>query len=560
MLRDLYELAITLQKKYISEFQPADVTLTDEFKTRFLAVLKLSGGRIEFNNATSLVQSTEGKRIYVPNQWFVMAAYFSEYVNELKLYRHHLENILSKTYPASKERSEFIKRMREASELQKNDLMKLCTSYFSTILADNDEIDKDSQKVVRFVSDYSWWFGSKTIDRNDYFVSPVLNLLGVVNVSQGYVADICFLYSSDIALLDAANQLAKGIAESAANVLFPVSEERKEYVTRLPGGLNIIVYGAPGTGKSYLLERRFGGPTMTRVVFHPEYSYFDFVGSFRPAPLYRKTDSIILAANGEIFTRGEPVIDYQFVPGPFTCVLVEAYKHPEKMYTLLIEEINRANAAAVFGEIFQLLDRNPDGSGEYTISSSKEIMDYLIGFCDLSDYVKDGVSLPSNMNIVATMNSADQGVHVLDAAFKRRWDFEYLPISVVNAVHEKTLLQYAGRQVAWGDFVNCLNDKLKDLRIEEDRLIGPYFLRPAEIERPTSFSKLLLYLWDDVLRHKRDQFFDDSIRTVADLVFGFSQHDVLLLQEKLDSLQGVLDVIENDDSSILVKNPENDEE
>jgi hypothetical protein len=150
------------------------------------------------------------------------------------------------------------------------------------------------------------------------------------------------------------------------------------------------------------------------------------------------------------------------------------------------------------------------------------------------------------MNIVATMNSADQGVNLLDAAFKRRWEFKYLKIAVSGDVHEKYILQYGGTSVYWGDLVTAINEKLKELRVEEDRLVGPYFIRPDEVGKPAATDKILLYLWDDVLRHRRDQFFSNSIRTFSDLVDNFTKYDVLQLNELIDLENSVKDFEEQE--------------
>lgn len=109
------------------------------------------------------------------------------------------------------------------------------------------------------------------------------------------------------------------------------------------------------------------------------------------------------------------------------------------------------------------------------------------------------------MNIVATMNSADQGVNIIDSAFKRRWNFKYLRIDIDNAVHKDAEIRYAGQNITWGIFITAVNEKLKYLRVNEDRLIGPYFIKPSELHNKSAIDKLLLYLWDDVLRHKRAQ-------------------------------------------------------
>ncbi len=265
-----------------------------------------------------------------------------------------------------------------------------------------------------------------------------------------------------------------------------------------------------------------------RVVFHPEYSYFDFVGTYKPVPVYKKSPELFSNVDGSTTAVGEPFIDYRFVPGPFIDALVQAWLDPDNMYTLIIEEINRANAAAVFGEVFQLLDRDVNGCSEYSYTPSEDVYRYLLSIPSMDVYVLSGIRIPSNLNIVATMNSADQGVKPVDSAFKRRWGFHYIKINFDGDFHETAILKYASRDVYWGRLVRLINKKLRSrpLYLDEDKLIGPYFIKPDELGKKHAIDKLLLYLWDDVLRHSRDAFFDSNINTFSELRERFEEQDV----------------------------------
>ncbi|WJE74200.1 AAA family ATPase (plasmid) [Bacillus mycoides] len=300
-------------------------------------------------------------------------------------------------------------------------------------------------------------------------------------------------------------------------------------------GQNLIVYGAPGTGKSHYLNGEFP-ENRRRVTFHPEYTYQDFVGSYKPVPVYRQGGTgQINDNNGEIFSKGEPLIDYRFTPGPFTLALSEALQHEDKMYTLIIEELNRANAPAVFGDLFQLLDREDDGNSTYSVTNV-EIANYLRSIEGIQKDQNDNeISIPFNLNIVATMNSADQGVFVMDSAFKRRWNFEYRPIDIQNAGHKNELIPYGRQYVKWGEFIGKINGVLSDgdIRINEDKHVGPYFIKPADLEGKSDeqkqgiiASKLLIYLWDDVVRHKRTYFFENPT-TFSDLVVRYKDGELV---------------------------------
>lgn len=276
---------------------------------------------------------------------------------------------------------------------------------------------------------------------------------------------------------------------------------------------NLIVFGAPGTGKSYKIDEEAkkaerAGNVVKRVTFYPDYSYYQFVGSYKP---YMDGDKI----------------KYRFVEGPFISILSAALnsKDNNKCFILIIEEINRANAAAVFGDFFQALDRKDDNSSKYPITPSVELADRLKELGVPSDSIHN-LRIPSNMYIWATMNSADQGVFTLDTAFKRRWDFEYLGINEGEKEIEKYHIQpSADEDYKWNDIRKMINEALIKLKINEDKQLGPFFLDCTRItvvqdsdntivldydEFSNVFkNKVLMYLFEDAARSKRDKLFND---------------------------------------------------
>ncbi len=312
---------------------------------------------------------------------------------------------------------------------------------------------------------------------------------------------------------------------------------------------NFIMYGAPGTGKSNELEKRSTvfGNRKKRITFYPDYSYAKFAGTYKPITYYKKPATTV-----EFYdTKGlgekndniinEPVIDYSFTPGPFLQALSEALLSNDP-YLLMIEEINRANAAAVFGEIFQLLDRK-NGVSDYKVMLSDEAMLYLKGrLGNEFDKVKDGIFLPSNLYIWATMNSADQGVFHMDSAFKRRWSFEYLSLNKNQEICEGKLISFGTKEYNWNTFRRVINTFLSvDCKIPEDRLIGPFFLNEAELIDSNSIkNKLLLYLRDDVLRHNHRKLFEaDTFSNIIELYDSNERVFVQVLTDKLDALPNV---------------------
>ncbi|CNJ89516.1 MULTISPECIES: McrB family protein [Yersinia] len=276
---------------------------------------------------------------------------------------------------------------------------------------------------------------------------------------------------------------------------------------------NTIYLGAPGTGKSYSIEQETNGATKVRTVFHPDMQYSDFVGSLRPR----------MVNDGEIRS-----IHYEFRPGPFTNAYIQAKNNKNQSVFLIIEEINRAPAAAVFGDLFQLLD--PDSM--YEIDIDPDMLDYINE--NISEQIEK-LSLPANLTILATMNSSDQGVNSLDTAFKRRWAIKYMSIDYTKATPGTLTIPVQGRtcEIEWKNFAKIINERLMTLGVPEDRLLGHRFLSVNDLcdsqsAYDTLCYKLFVYLWDDVLRHgKRHSIFATEsgeyvLGTFGQLVAAFS--------------------------------------
>ena len=258
---------------------------------------------------------------------------------------------------------------------------------------------------------------------------------------------------------------------------------------------NIIYFGAPGTGKSYNLNKDMEALTADyeRVTFHPDYSYANFVGTYKPVP------------------KGES-ISYEYVPGPFMRSLVKALKNPENPFLLIIEEINRANVAAVFGDVFQLLDRDSDNESRYSIETTEDMRSYLKKELN-EDF--DKIKIPSNLFIWATMNSADQGVFPMDTAFKRRWDFKYFGINHNEELISNIKVELNGQLISWNNLRKAINEELLSYRINEDKLLGPFFAFNEYLETDITVdefkeifkNKIIMYLFEDAARSKRNELF-----------------------------------------------------
>ncbi|PIP98559.1 MULTISPECIES: AAA family ATPase [unclassified Shewanella] len=263
--------------------------------------------------------------------------------------------------------------------------------------------------------------------------------------------------------------------------------------TSTSAGENIIYYGAPGTGKSHKIDGLATDGNSIRTVFHSETQYSDFVGCLKPCMV-----------DGDI--------SYQFRPGPFSLALVKAASDEQQCF-LVIEEINRAAAAAVFGDIFQLLDRRTDGRSQYSIDVVDADFKGYLETRAASLLVNGKLILPANLSLLATMNSSDQAVMPMDSAFKRRWQFEY--VSIEGDVYPRgDFVINVGTElfsVSWEVLSKVINAQLSEAQIPEDRLLGPWFISEKELENSQGMlaGKLSMYLWEDVLRHAhREVIFD----------------------------------------------------
>jgi len=261
-----------------------------------------------------------------------------------------------------------------------------------------------------------------------------------------------------------------------------------------------IFYGAPGTGKSHKVTELVRGneERTERVTFHPEYDYASFVGGYKP-------------------TMDGKDIRYEFVPQVFTNIYMDAWNSlalDEKLdFYLVIEEINRGNCAEIFGDVFQLLDRSSD----YDITPSKELKEFLMdekkGLINVEYGLKGGkLKLPPNLNILATMNTSDQSLFPMDSAFKRRWDWEYIPInyefSEDNQSSKFRVKISENESFSWLSFIKSVNDYVKQNdNLGMDKCIGNYFIKPADefIELETFINKALFYLWNDVFKDEIEE-------------------------------------------------------
>lgn len=333
-----------------------------------------------------------------------------------------------------------------------------------------------------------------------------------------------------------------------------LSSDRPDYeITRLPytleeplndEALQIIFYGAPGTGKSHKIDN---DPHVTdentiRTTFHPDSDYSTFVGAYKPTMAPMPVNAFVgttihHAKNADDEKAYEKKIVYKYVPQAFLKVYVAAWSDLDNPHFLVIEEINRGNCAQIFGDLFQLLDRNNAGSSSYAIHADEDITQFLAedknGFANLSEEQKDAIRsfvlikdygkteaigdailsgkkllLPPNLYIWATMNTSDQSLFPIDSAFKRRWNWEYMPIDY-NAMDWQ--FEVGGKRYLWSDFLKKMNPLVYNLTQSSDKQMGYFFAKADKktddaqpennlISEKIFLNKVLFYIWTDVLK------------------------------------------------------------
>ena len=493
-LKDLNQLATEMKTRY-TQYRKDEFVLPREFKS---SVTNINGSPIMYYTHTAVIQKNENQVIVLPNQWFAIASFWVEYKKELDKYK---DSVLRADFAPDEIKRFKLGRM-EPEELSRIQL---------------PEVDKEL--LHKFLIDYNWWNGGKTIDRSDFSDSPILNLAGVINDSQTYITDLVQFFVENPQFINLIQRSA--IQQSKKSAAQPSEIE-----------FNQIFYGAPGTGKSKKAKEIISAHSYTRTTFHPDTDYASFVGSYKPAK------------NGNEIT-------YSFIPQAFTKAYVAAWKSRNEPYYLLIEEINRGNCAQIFGDIFQLLDRRNDGYSEYTIDVDTDLAEYLESqlsgnpeyiekIAELSgvsnDYSK--LALPSNLYIIATMNTSDQSLFPMDSAFKRRWDWEYIPINYTDAdqfiikLDEDTLY-------SWGEFLRQINPKINELTGNEDKQLGNRFINPHDqiITFDQFRSKVMFYLWFEIYKDEAggtDTIFKKSAEnefSFTDLFIGDKEAEKAILKE-----------------------------
>lgn len=635
-LRNLKELAESLRNSFASNFDSSDRKLPQSFKER---VTRINSFNLTYNDYSVVFGGGNGSLdSYIPNQLFYIAAHYNEYTRQLFYYKSEIMKVINAS-GFSGDLTNFFTSERGIKNRE--------DSQFSNLLKDQDIKEEDKELLYKFVTDYNWWHGAKTIDRQDFFNSSILHVMGMTAASNSTLAMICGFFANepDIAELllnstenkttnilisdrtlssfilrcvkklsdiDGLNSLIPYITSpiregqpikiasaeggfSLTGMFLETSEEdriaRNEKLNRwfpdvftlgehqvylstqwngkgdyqltkadfvkmleicypnrfscivdeVPHTLRVacyhlqeIYYGSPGTGKSHTVEKfikeiKEKNPSITdyRTTFHPDYDYASFVGSYKPVVK-------------------QSTITYEFVPQVFTKAYVDAWNKLEEgtpVY-LVIEEINRGNCAQIFGDIFQLLDRKDDGYSKYPVVPDTDLKDYLTGLENWGKThpgIANGLCLPPNLNIIATMNTSDQSLFPMDSAFKRRWDWKFIPIKP-DCPDSQFKITIGEKHFSWASFITKVNQRILKLTESEDKQIGNFFIK-KDIDADEFRSKVMFYLWNDVCKehYNAGSFFKYTSGEDVENEFTFNQ---LFAGDATCILQGFMEYLE----------------
>lgn len=400
-----------------------------------------------------------------------------------------------------------------------NNLLGDFFNNFLLKIGDKSEISNSDIKVLNLISQFAKWLNANP--KNNYFENNYdKTIKGLERINDKYKES----FDDDLFVVNI-NEIEYKIESINTNIWNKISpfwvfsdttsthlprailnkdnfqKFLKEFNLKKHNSFNKIYFGPPGTGKSHAIKeelKKLGakGDNYSRVTFHPDYDYHSFVGGYKPF-----TD-----------TEDDDKIKYKFVPQVFTDLYVKAWSNTSEDYYLVIEEINRGNCAEIFGDIFQLLDRNP----EYNIEPSSELKAYLkeqeneLNKDKTEEDAKvnllfDGkLQMPNNLSILASMNTSDQSLYPMDSAFKRRWDWHYVPIDLKCTESNFTIKIDDTHQYSWLEFLAKVNDKIYSVTKSEDKQIGNWFINASKSENSISkelfINKVLFYLWNDVFK------------------------------------------------------------
>lgn len=561
MLNNLNELVQPIAKQ-IQEFDHYDYELPEAFT---VSVKMINSYKIEYNRFNSCATNPSGQRIFISNSWFYIASILSPLYKPFIEYRTLIWDIVPKETLKTKNREAISLALRESTRISDEDkdyLIKFATEPQWWNGGNNND--------------------GKSLDRGDCLASAILSIANVVNAAQGYIVDLweflgknpqyavilngekrvynaaggntstlqtiyfgspgtgksrqvkdslkdvpegqifrtTFHPDSDYAsFVGCYKPMCHSVAAQTSKVLdydelvAKLKQTLGEHSSNLTSGFALFGFECR---ESILDMEKSGEHTIPKLV----------EDAYKASSTYDTTIRAGMQIKEETALPESSRISYEFSPQVFTKAYCKAWKNPDKPIYLIIEEINRGNCAQIFGDLFQLLDRK-DGVSEYPIDADTDLRFYLEeelsntedGETDGSEGIEGGkLRLPSNFNIVATMNTSDQSLFPMDSAFKRRWEWKYIPttapkgkdrqmeLTIQNSIETKDgrKINAGNYEYSWKVFLSNINTRILNVTHSEDKQLGYWFVKADEVSGSISIStfvsKVVFYLWNDVFK------------------------------------------------------------
>mgnify|MGYP002771008183 CR=1 FL=1 len=561
MLNNLNELVQPIAKQ-IQEFDHYDYELPEAFT---VSVKMINSYKIEYNRFNSCATNPSGQRIFISNSWFYIASILSPLYKPFIEYRTLIWDIVPKETLKTKNREAISLALRESTRISDEDkdyLIKFATEPQWWNGGNNND--------------------GKSLDRGDCLASAILSIANVVNAAQGYIVDLWEFLGKNpqyAVILNGAKRVynaAGGNTSTLQTIYFGSpgtgkSRQVKDSLKDVPEGqifrttfhpdsdyasfvgcykpvchsvaaqtCKVLDYDELVAKLKQTLGEHSSNLTAGFALFGFECreSILDMEKSgehtipklvedaYKPHTTYDTTIRAGMQIKEETALPESSRISYEFSPQVFTKAYCKAWKNPDKPIYLIIEEINRGNCAQIFGDLFQLLDRK-DGVSEYPIDADTDLRFYLEeelsntedGETDGSEGIAGGkLRLPSNFNIIATMNTSDQSLFPMDSAFKRRWEWKYIPttapkgkdrqmeLTIKNSIETKDgrKINAGNYEYSWKDFLSNINARILNVTHSEDKQLGYWFVKADEVSGSISIStfvsKVVFYLWNDVFK------------------------------------------------------------
>lgn len=511
MFPDLLDKNIQPKEIIISEIP--EIHLSEGIKKKLTEMfVEEENGYVKVSDFTTTV-AIDKNYVFFPNQYFYLAILCKNYAEALFKYCDFFDNNVKNN---SSLKEQIINQHFSNTKY---------TSFFNNI--EDSKFFSDfiiGGEVSSFRPGKNLVNGDKYRGTKDIFGSCILKKISIPDASSNYFGNIVYYLTKRN---DLYSQLDSEIYQQVKNNNNFIKQNSVLSSTQHPS--QIIYYGVPGSGKSHKIDeitKNVPGEQKMRVVFHPEYTNADFVGQIVP--------------------RVDDGVDYRFKAGAFSRILKRAYQNIDKPFYLIMEEINRGNASAIFGDLFQLLDRDESGYSKYSvenldINSYIRSKDNLYNDKEVPSTVKvgdtewteiTGIRLPPNLSIFATMNTSDQNVFALDNAFQRRWDMELVEnkFSDNDDEQKNAVIEVLNQKITWGDFQQTINSFIgeksneSNLSSMEDKRLGCWFVKAKDgkIDTDNFKNKVLKYLWDDAFKFSRQEVFPE-IKTFEQLQQKFKE-------------------------------------